>query len=176
MRLAAVIACALALAAAATAGTVDKRASAGNLVVTDARGKITVTGSGVLIGRLVSGTIEIKDRSPADSFSPRLNGVPRGKVVRHRGKGVGFIVPAGRYRIVVRGEGISLSARGSGVIVLDGEPDTVGATGTYAVDDEQATPLPDEPTRVSFGKPPDEPGTDPNRSSGTTASGPRVTP
>jgi hypothetical protein len=176
MRLAAVIVCAFALAASASAGTVDKRVSAGKLVVTDARGKIVLTGSGVLIGRLVSGTIEIKDLSPADSFSPRLNGVPRGKLVRHRGKDVGFIVPAGRYRIVVRGEGISLSARGTGVIALDGEPDSVGATGTFAIDDEPATPLPDEPTRAQFGKLPDEPSTDPKKSGGTSAGGTRPTP
>jgi hypothetical protein len=142
---------------AAAAATPEKGLSAGSFSVDSGRGKIVLTGSGVLVGRLVSGQLEIKDLSPADRFSPRVLGVPRGKVVRLRGKDVGFYIPGGRYRIVVRGEGISLSARGSGVAMLDGEPDSVGATGLYAVDDAAQAPLPDEPARVPFGKLPDEP-------------------
>jgi hypothetical protein len=180
MRLAVPILCACVLSAcllatAALAGPAEKRAPvAGKLVVTEARGKIVLTGSGVLLGSLGAGTIEIRDLTPKDSYSPRLNGVPRGKLVRHRGKNVRFVVPDGRYRIVVRGEGISLSARGSGVVVLHGDPDSVGDTGTYLVDSTAAAPLPAEPTRVAFGKLPGE-TTDAGKSGGTT-DGARSTP
>ncbi|HJU48429.1 MAG TPA: hypothetical protein VJ689_09860 [Gaiellaceae bacterium] len=142
---------------AASAAAPDKGASAGSFSVDSGRGRIVLTGSGVLVGRLVTGQLEIKDLSPSDRFSPRVLGVPRGKLVRLRGKDVGFYIPGGRYRIVVRGEGISLSARGAGVALLDGEPDSVGATGLYAVDDAAQAPLPDDPAKVPFGKLPDEP-------------------
>jgi hypothetical protein len=175
MRLVGLIVCLLSLAASASGATMDKRPTAGLFSVESGRGKIVLTGSGVLVGRLDSGQLEIKDLTPSDRFSPRVLGVPRGKMVRLRGKDVGFYVPGGRYRIVVRGEGISLSARGTGIAVLDGEPDTVGATGSFAVDDAPATPLPDEPTRVPFGKLPDDPSIDPN-TGGATVGGTRPTP
>lgn len=171
MRLPALVVLALALAASAAAATgPDTRPIPGFLEVTSGRGKVVIQGSGALIGRLDSGFLEIKDLTPTDRFSPLVRGVPRGKVVRLRGKDVGFRVPGGRYRIVVRGEGISLSAAGVGVALLDGEPDQVGETGLYAVDDEPQAPLPDEPERVAYGQLPDEPGTDTKRagSSGTT--------
>jgi len=163
MRLPALIALALSFATAASAAGTETRTAAGSFSVDSGRGKIVLLGTGVLVGRLDAGQIEIKDLTPNDRFSPRLKGVPRGKVVTHRGKDVGFYIPGGRYRIVVRGEGISLSARGSGVAMLDGEPDAVGVTGVFAVDDGPATALPDEPVRVPFGVPPDEPSTDPRK-------------
>ena len=70
-----------------------------------------------------------------------------------RGKDVNFYVPGGRYRIKVRGEGFSISARGQGYVLLDGNPDLTGATGTYAVGDLQPIPLPVEVERVAFGSP-----------------------
>ena len=176
MRLAGLILIVLSLATAASAATGENRASAGLFSVESGRGKIVLNGSGVLVGRLVSGQLEIKDLTLSDGFSPRVRGVPRGKVVKLRGKDVGFYIPGGRYRIVVRGEGISLSARGTGVVVLDGEPDSVGEMGSYAVDDQAALPLPDEPTRVPFGKLPDDPSTDPKKSGGAADGGMRSTP
>ena len=175
MRLAVLIVLVLSLATVASANTDDKRTATGLFSVESGRGKVVLIGSGVLVGRLDSGQLEIKDLTPADRFSPRVLGVPRGKVVKLRGKGVGFYVPGGRYRIVVRGEGISLSARGTGIVVLDGEPDTVGVTGMFAVDDQPATPLPDEPTRVPFGTLPDDPSTD-SKSGGASDGGMRPTP
>lgn len=175
MRLLVLAGLVLLLVGAASAGTPEKRSSAGLLTVTDGRGKLVLQGTGVLVGRLDSGVLEIRDLTPTDRFSPRVLGVPRGKMVRLRGKDVGFYVPGGRYRISVRGEGISLSARGTGAVVLDGDPDTVGETGTYAVDDGAATPLPEEPERVTFGKLPDDPGTDPRKQDGATDGG-RPTP
>jgi hypothetical protein len=123
------------------------------LSIEDARGVVTIRGSGIVIGRLDKGEIQVVDLTPLDQWSPRVNGVPRGKTVWTRGKDVNFYIPGGRYRIVVRGEGFSISARGQGFAVLDGNPDVTGATGTYAVGDLDPVPLPDLAERVTFGSP-----------------------
>jgi hypothetical protein len=173
MRLVALVVVLL-LALAGTASSSDKRPTPGLLTVTSARGKVVLQGQGPLVGQLDAGQLEIRDLTPTDRFSPLVLGVPRGRIVALRGKDVGFRVPGGRYRIVVRGEGISLSARGTGVVQLDGEPDTVGETGTFAVDDVAAAPVPDEPTRVTFGSPDDAGGS--RGKSGGATSGTRTTP
>ena len=136
------------LAVPALAGAERPR---GSLEVTDGRGVITIKGRGALLGRLDRGSLMIVDLTPNDQWSPRVNGVPRGKLVSMRGRDVTFYVPAGRYRIVVRGEGINISARGAGSAVLDGQPDATGAAGEYAVGDAAPEPLPDDPSRVPFG-------------------------
>jgi hypothetical protein len=97
------------------------------------------------------GEIVISDLSPVDQWSPRVNGVPRGRLVGLRGKGVNFYIPGGRYRIVLRGEGISLSARGTGVAQLRARSDARVDTGTYATGDDEPTPLPEMLVRVPFG-------------------------
>ena len=126
---------------------------AGSLSIEDGRGTVTLQGKGIVIGRLDRGEVRIVDKSPLDQWSPRLNGVPRGRTVWTRSKDVNFYVPGGRYKITVTGAGFSISARGQGVVVLDGTPDTTGATGTYAVGDEAPAPIPDEPLTVQFGAP-----------------------
>lgn len=125
--------------------------SAETFSVEDARGVVTIRGNGIVIGRLDQGEIQVVDLTPLDQWSPRVNGVPRGRTVWTRGKDVNFYVPGGRYRIKVRGEGFSISARGQGYVLLDGNPDLTGATGTYAVGDLQPIPLPVEVERVAFG-------------------------
>jgi hypothetical protein len=64
---------------------------------------------------------------------------------------VSFYVPGGKYKIVARGTDISISARGSGSITLDGDPDAVGDTGMYAIGDNVPIPLPPGTTKMSFG-------------------------
>ena len=124
---------------------------AGSLSVENGRGSVVVTGKGIVIGRLDQGEVKIVDLSPLDQWSPRVNGVPRGRTVWLRGKDVNFYVPGGKYRLTVRGEGFSISARGQGSAVLDGNPDVNGATGTFAVGDVAPAPVPDEADRVVFG-------------------------
>jgi hypothetical protein len=126
---------------------------AGSLSIEDGRGTVTLKGKGIVIGRLERGEISIVDLSPLDQWSPRLNGVPRGKTVWTRSKDVNFYIPGGRYRITVTGAGFSISARGQGVATIDGTPDLTGATGMYAVGDTGLTPLPDDPTTVQYGAP-----------------------
>jgi hypothetical protein len=149
MRLSALIL--LAFALSATAATGAAKAPGGFLVVEHARGVIQIKGKGVLVGRVDKGSLEITDLTPADQWSPYVNGVPRGKVVWLKGQNISFRVSGGRYKIVARGDGISVSARGSGQAVLDGAPDAVGDTGVYAVGDAAVAPLPVEATKASFG-------------------------
>jgi hypothetical protein len=166
MRLGALIALGLGLSATVAAAAVlapqtrnsssAKTATGGSLLVEDGRGSVQVIARGVLIGRLEKGSLEIVDLTPADQWSPRVNGIPRGKTVTLRGKNVSFYVPGGRYKLTARGTGISVSARGSGSVQLDGEPDSVSDTGRYAIGDDPSSPLPVEPTKLAFGPP--EPG------------------
>jgi hypothetical protein len=148
MRNAILVTVLLALVLAVPAGAEQLR---GSLEVRDGQGVITVKGRGALLGRLDRGSLIIVDLSPNDQWSPRVNGVPRGRLFSMRGRDITFYVPAGRYRIVAKGEGVNLSARGTGSAVLDGEPDPAGATGTYVVGDGGQEAIPDEPTRVTFG-------------------------
>jgi hypothetical protein len=151
MRIAAIV-CSLAVLAVlgipAVAGAARAR---GSLEVGDGRGMIVVKGRGPLLGRLDKGSLTIVDLTPNDQWSPRVNGVPRGRVTSFRGKDATFYVPAGRYRITLKGEGINISARGAGTAVLDGDPDPAGETGTYAVGDAEQQPIPDDPRAVQFG-------------------------
>ena len=126
---------------------------AGSLSIEDARGSIVLKGKGIVIGRLDQGEVRIVDLSPSDQWSPRVNGVPRGRTVWLRGKDVNFYIPGGRYRITVRGEGLSVSARGQGSVTLIGNPDASGVTGTYAVGDGAPAPLPLTSQVVVFGAP-----------------------
>jgi hypothetical protein len=148
MRLALVIVAVLAVAVPATQAAAP---SAESFSIEDARGTVTMRGTGIVIGRLERGEIQVVDLTPLDQWSPRVNGVPRGKTVWTRGKDVNFYVPGGRYRLTVHGEGFSISARGQGFAVLDGTPDVNGATGSYAVGDLEPVPVPDVAERVVFG-------------------------
>jgi hypothetical protein len=163
MRLGALIALVLGLSATVAAGADQARdssravtvstSSGSSLLVEDGRGTVQVTGKGVLVGRMEKGWLEIVDLSSTDPWSPRVYGIPRGKNVTLRGKNVSFFVPGGRYKLTAKGTGISISARGSGAVVLDGDPDAVNDTGTYAIGDDQATPVPSVPTKLGFGPP-----------------------
>lgn len=125
----------------------------GSFSVEDGRGSIVLRGKGIVIGRLERGELQIVDLTPLDQWSPRVNGVPRGRTSWLRGRDVNFYVPGGRYRITVRGDGFSVSARGQGTATLDGLADAAGATGTYAVGDGDLVQLPEEPESVQYGAP-----------------------
>ncbi len=150
MRLALVFLTLLAIAVPA-ARSADAPPPAETFSVEDACGVLTIRGTGIVLGRLERGEIQVVDLTPLDQWSPRVNGVPRGRTVWTRGKDVNVYIPGGRYRIKVRGEGISLSARGQGYVLLDGNPDLTGATGTYAVGDVAPVPIPNEAARIDFG-------------------------
>ena len=141
----------LALALTASAVTAAAQAPGGSLEIKDGRGIVQISGRGVLVGRIERGSLKITDLTPTDQWSPFVNGVPRGKVVWLKGQNIGFRISKGRYLIVASGDGISISARGAGVAVIDGDPDKVGDTGTYRVGDAPSAALPSEETKISFG-------------------------
>ena len=149
MRFALVLLCLLALAV--PAGWAATR-PAGSLSIEDGRGTVTLQGKGIVIGRIERGDVRIVDLTPLDQWSPRVNGVPRGRTVWTRGKDINFYVPGGRYKITVRGDGFSISARGQGSAALNGKPDATGATGTYAVGDDPPATIP-AAVAVPFGPP-----------------------
>ena len=47
--------------------------------IEDARGTVTIRGTGIVIGRFERGEIQVTDLTPSDQWSPRVNGVPRGR-------------------------------------------------------------------------------------------------
>ena len=150
MRFALVLLCLLALAV--PAGWAATR-PAGSLSIEDGRGTIVLQGKGIVIGRLERGDLRIVDLTPLDQWSPRVNGVPRGRTVWTRGKDVNFYVPGGRYKITVHGDGVSISARGQGLAGLDGDADAAGSTGTFAVGDSPQVARPSSLEYVQFGPP-----------------------
>jgi hypothetical protein len=154
----------LALALSATAATGAAKAPAGSLEVQDGRGLVQIVGKGALVGRIEKGSLEIVDLVVDDAWSPRVNGIPRGRKVWLRGKKISFYIPGGRYRLVAQGSGISISARGAGTAVLNGDPDATGDAGTYAVGDAAPAPLPLDAAKLTFGlgdagAPSSQPGT-----------------
>jgi len=133
---------------------------AGALSIEGGRGVIVVRGNGGLLGRVAHGSVEVVDLTPNDQWKPVVNGVTRSRRVLSKGANVSFRILGGDYRVTVKGEGISISARGSGVASLLGLPGFLSAdTGIYSTDleaDCQDTPdqcqaIPTILTRVLFG-------------------------
>jgi hypothetical protein len=153
MRIAFLSALVVLLAVPAGWGATRPSTPSASLSIEDGRGTVVLTGKGIVIGRLDQGELKIVDLSPLDQWSPRVNGVPRGRTVWLRGKDVNFYVPGGRYKITVRGDGFSISARGQGSVTLTGSPGTTGDTGKYAVGDATPAAIPSIAETVTFGLP-----------------------
>jgi hypothetical protein len=142
-----------------------KAPSAGTLSVESGVGVVTITGRGALLGRIDSGSVKIVDLTPDDRWWPLINGLSGIDAVPLKGRNLTFRVLGGEYRIVVRGEGISIAARGRGVATLDGELGLDGSTGIWSVGQdvdcrrvsEQCEPLPDVSRKVAFGPSPTQP-------------------
>ena len=141
------------------AATLATRAPAGALSIESGRGIMVVRGNGGLLGRLARGTVELVDLTPADQWKPTVNGVKRTRRTFLRGANVSFRILGGDYRVSMKGEGISVSARGTGIATLLGVPGLTGDTGIYAADvnadcegaPDQCQPIPTATTRVGFG-------------------------
>jgi hypothetical protein len=158
MRISAIITLLVALAVPAAA-LAEKGPATENLSIESANGYVKLFGRGGLLGRITFGSVHIVDLTPNDRFPPVINGIARGTSVSYKGGEISFRILGGQYRIVVRGEGISIAARGRGVALLQGTPDLLGSTGIWAVGGdadcrsaaETCEPLPDNLRRVSFG-------------------------
>ena len=151
----------LLLAVVLPTATMATRAPAGALSVEGGKGVIVVRGNGGLLGRLGRGSVEIVDLTPADQWKPTVNGVTRSRRTFLKGVNVTFRILGGDYRVSVKGESISISARGTGTATLLGVPGLTGETGIYAADlnadcqgsPDQCQPIPTVATRVVFGQP-----------------------
>ncbi len=159
---AAALAGSLAWAAGPTAGTLSLERGKGAVMI-DLRGNV--------LGRLTTGVLRVTDQTPNDRYGALVVGRkltqerlgPR--TVVYRGQGLRFRMVGGGYRIVVRGTGISVSAVGRGVVMLDGEPRFPGDdVGIYSHDGadcstepENCLPLPTEPERFVLEPPASEP-------------------
>ena len=156
---------AAALAVPAIVLAADRRNGNGTLSVEQANATIKVTARGGVLGRVASGSIQFVDLTPNDRWFPVVNGIGRGVLVSYRGEDISFRLLGGQYKLVVRGKGIAISARGSGWALLDGEPDQAGLTGIWAVGadadcgraPDKCARIPDVPRRIVFGPAPTSP-------------------
>lgn len=149
--------------------------SAGELSVEGGRGTVVLDIRGSVLGRLAAGTVRVIDLTPRDRFEPLVTGrrLTQDQVglraVVYRGQGLRFRMLGGRYRIVARGSGISISAVGRGAVTLVANRLEPGDdAGVYSVDGsdcglepELCDPLPDEPERHLLGPRDEEGGTTP---------------
>ena len=153
--------CLLAVPAVAAAMPASS-AGDGALSVADGRGQVTLQVRGGVIGRFDRGCATIIDLTPEDLNFPQVWGddlpqveLPRGGV-KYCGRAVRFRLLGGRFRVVVSGLGLDLSAVGvgDGTIVAD-DP---RLPGVYSLDGDDCRspravckPLPAELTRFKLG-------------------------
>jgi hypothetical protein len=160
-----------ALAVALAAGTAGAAAPTGTLSVEQGKGAVTVEIRGTVIGRLGNGSVRITDQTPRDRHVPVVAGrrltVTRvgPKTVLYKGNSLRFRMH-GSSKIVVKGNGISLSAVGRGFVTLDGDrklpEDNAGFYSLDGVDCSYdialCVPLPDLPERYAIGPTPEQRG------------------
>jgi hypothetical protein len=166
MRTLFLLACSIIASAAIAASALAADPPNGVLSVDRGHGSVTLEIRGVVLGRVASGSVRVTDNTPRDRFVEYVSGKdwtaervgPR--TVVYKGQGLRFRMVGGRYRIVVRGSGIALSAHGRGAVTLDGERRAGEATGLYSVTGDDCsieptlcTALPDEPERYVLGTP-----------------------
>jgi len=134
---------ALALPAASAART--HGATDGTLSVQDARGTITISARGGVIGSFARGSVTISDPIDGDGTGPIVTGDDWSKerdstTTTWGGTKVRFRIIGGYFRVVVRGRGINLSLVGTAKVTLDGagtEDD-----GSYSVNGGDYIPVP----------------------------------
>jgi len=172
MRMLVLVVCLVCALAAGGSGAWAGEPTGGTLSVERGRGTVMIDLRGSVLGRLNTGTLRVTDQTPNDRYTALVVGRklkedrlgPR--TVVYRGQGLRFRLLGGGYRMVARGSGVTLSAVGRGVVMLDGEPrfanDDVGVYSSTAgvdcsVEPLTCTPLPTEPERFALEPPPAEP-------------------
>jgi hypothetical protein len=114
---------ALALPAASAAR--EQGATDGTLSVRDARGTVTISVRGGVIGSFARGSVRISDPVDGDGTGPIVTGDEWSNerdatTTTWGGTRVRFRIIGGSFRIVVKGRGINLSLVGKGNVTLDG--------------------------------------------------------
>jgi hypothetical protein len=171
MRNLVVLVCSLATLALAGSAAWASEPTSGTLSVERGKGVVMIDLRGSVLGRLSLGSLRVTDQTPNDRYTPLVVGKkltqerlgPR--TVLYRGQGLRFRLVGGGYRMVARGTGITVSAVGRGVVMLDGEPRFPGDdVGVYSRDGADCSaeplsclPLPADPERFPLEPPPEEP-------------------
>jgi hypothetical protein len=167
MRLIAIFTCALVAATATAASVAAGEPANGTLSIERGKGLVVLEIRGSVLGRLANGTLRVTDTTPKDRYLPIVLGkrVTEERVgprtVVYRGQALRFRMIGGGYRIVARGEGLSLSAVGRGSVALQGErklpSDDAGVYSLEGVDcseeAERCLPLPSELERYPIRPP-----------------------
>ena len=164
-KLVALVCAFMALAASAFAGAAEP--TAGTLSVERGKGVVMIDLKGSVVGRITTGSLRVTDHTPNDRYAAVVFGRkltqerlgPR--TVLYRGQGLRFRMLGGGYRMVARGSGITVSAVGRGVVVLDGDPRfPEDDAGVYSLDGTDCSveplsclPLPVEPERFALEPP-----------------------
>jgi hypothetical protein len=125
----------------------------GTLSVHDARGIVTISARGGVIGSFARGSVTIDDPVDGDGTGPIVTGDDFPPIERSetkttwRGTKVRFRIIGGRFTIRVQGRGINLSLVGRGNVILNGAgtEDGIDDDGIYSVNGGEYLPIPDDP-------------------------------
>lgn len=135
----------VALALPATSAARERGPNDGTLSVRDARGTITISGRGGVIGSFTKGSVTINDPVDGDGTGPIVTGDDWSKerdatTTTWGGTRVRFRMIGGTFRIRVQGRGINLSLVGKATVTLKGAG--TDADGTYSVNGSEYSPIP----------------------------------
>jgi hypothetical protein len=122
--------------------------SDGTLSVRDARGTITISARGAVIGSFAKGSVTITDPVDGDGTGPIVTGDDWSKdrsdtTTSWGGTKVRFRIIGGSFKIRVRGSGINLSLVGKGNVTMTGAG-TVD-DGSYSVNGGEYSAIPGFP-------------------------------
>lgn len=140
MRPAIALICALILVPAAVAATRTQGDGVLELNAVNAT-RVTINGThGAIWGQIDKGVLRVVDLNPADDNEAFVSGAKPvvstvdPSVTTYTGKNLRFRFAGGRYRFVMSGQGIDITAVGVGSATLVGDP-AADDDGQYAVDD-----------------------------------------
>ncbi|HEU5363358.1 MAG TPA: hypothetical protein VFU56_08430 [Gaiellaceae bacterium] len=128
-------------------GVLELKSADGRVVI----GKDATPARGLLWGQMDRGKLIVVDPLPGDGNQVLVSGAERKSpplyndsgalVTTYWGANLHFRVTGGKYRLVFDGTGIDLTAIGTGIAYLTGDPNAVDA-GYYAVDSGKWVPMP----------------------------------
>ena len=154
--------CAAALAVPASSAARPDGTGEGTLSVKNGEGKVTLDVRGAVVGRLGSGVLEIEDPKGGDCDALNVWGAERERrefrpkdfeaivvVCRFTGSNIRFRLVGGQQAVRIKGaKDIDLSVVGRGAFVIRG---TGGKDGTFSLNGEPYTSLPEEPLKSELG-------------------------
>jgi hypothetical protein len=119
--------------------------------------RVVITGTrGAIWGQIDKGKLVVTDLNLDDTATPQVSGADQVQwtldpsVTIYSGKNIHFRFSGARYKFVIVGAGIDVTAVGVGQASLTGDPDAFD-TGSYAIDDGKWTSVPLLKKSVTFG-------------------------